>query len=289
MKPHRIFSTLVIVLAMQTGAFAWGDLGHAAIGEVAQEHLSRKARKALSEYLGGLPLSAIASDADKYRNVWAMDLGFVPSNPEFARKYTPDFDSSLPANYSPWSHSCTVGEDFRPLESDNLDGAYVDNIAYYVELLAAKLKKEGKTMDPEERYRAICLITHFLGDMHCPVHIIYQGVNETKGKFKVTYNGKTSNYHTFWDGRIFAFDGWSYLELAYAVDTATNREIREITAGDVRDWAEDSARKCLVVYDWAHPGDVLPYTFPYDARPLLYSQLRNAGYRLAAIFNEIFE
>lgn len=37
------------------------------------------------------------------------------------------------------------------------------------------------------------------------------------------------------------------------------------------------------------PGDVIPNTFPWDIRPLAYEQLRNAGYRLAAVLNEIFD
>ena len=73
------------------------------------------------------------------------------------------------------------------------------------------------------------------------------------------------------------------------VDTSSKKEISEITNGDVYDWGRDSATRSLEAYELVHPGDVIPSTFPYDVRPLLYSQLRNAGYRLAAILNEIFK
>lgn len=287
MRRFLLILTAMLTVASQA-ALAWSDIGHAAVGKVAQDHLTPKAAKALSEYLGGLPLSAVASDADKYRSQWVMDLGFVPTNPDFARLFT-SIDPSLPLNMNPWSHSITVDENLKPYPTDNLDGAYINNDVYYIEVLSEKLRKEAETMDPEERYRAICLITHFMGDMHCPVHVVYQNFPRNKGKFNVTYKGKKMNYHSFWDGTIFAFGGWGYMELAYAIDSASKKEIKAITAGTVRDWGEDAARQGLKAFEGVGPDTVLPATFPYDMRPLLYSQLRNAGYRLAAQFNGIFK
>ena len=53
--------------------------------------------------------------------------------------------------------------------------------------------------------------------------------------------------------------------------------------------ALDSAEKSRMVYELVKPDSVIPDTFPYDHRDLLYSQLRNAGYRLAAELNAIFK
>ena len=73
-------------------AKSWGDLGHATVAKIAQDHLTPKARKALKKYLG-VPLPAIASDADADRSVWTMDLGFVPTNPDDARvAFLKEFD-----------------------------------------------------------------------------------------------------------------------------------------------------------------------------------------------------
>ena len=60
-----ILATLIISAVLNLNcpaAGAWAKLGHATIGHIAQEHLTPKARKALSNYLDGKSLAAIASD-----------------------------------------------------------------------------------------------------------------------------------------------------------------------------------------------------------------------------------
>lgn len=286
----RLIIVGLALLGIGLNASAWGDLGHATIAEVAQRHLTPKAAKVLDEYLDGMKLASIASDADKYRSYWVMDLGFVPTNPDDARvSFLKEFDFTTPLNISPWSHSITVDKDLNPYPTDNLDGAYINNDCYYVKILAEKLRNEAATMDPAERRKAIALIVHFIGDMHCPVHIVYLPDNTDKGHFDVTFGGRKTNYHSFWDGPVMNGLPGGFQEMAYLVDTKSKREIREITKGDVYDWAKDSATQSLQAYELVKPGDVIPSTFPYDVRPLLYSQLRNAGYRLAAQLNEIFK
>ena len=163
---------ILLVNCFESGA--WGQIGHSTIAQVAQNHLTPKAQKALNEYLDGLPLAIIASDADIYRGPWTVDLGFIPTNPEAARvTFVKNFDFSTPLNISPWSHSITVDMDFNCYPTDNLDGAYINNAAYYVDKLAAELKANAKNMDPYERYKAIAIIVHLMGDMHCPMHIVY--------------------------------------------------------------------------------------------------------------------
>lgn len=288
----RLITLAVCALALLfyiPEASAWGQLGHATVGQVAWNHLTPKAKKAILEYTGA-DLAQLASDADVYRSFWTLDLGFVPTNPDASRvSFLTEFDFTTPLNISPWSHSITVDENFKCFETDNLDGAYINNDAYYVSILSRKLREGAGTMDPEERYRAIALITHFLGDMHCPMHIVYLPKNTVKGHIKVFYKGKETNLHSVWDGGIFSSYPWSYGDMAAAVDNASKAEIREITRGDVYDWASRSAEASWNVNDSVKEGDVLPSTYAKDVRPLLFSQLRDGGLRLARVFNEIFK
>ena len=270
-------------------ASAWGKLGHATVGQVAWNHLTPKARKAILEYTGGVDLPQIASDADIYRSFWTLDLGFVPTNPDDSRvSFLTEFDFTSPLNISPWSHSITVDENFKCYETDNLNGAYINNDAYYVTILSRKLREGAAGMDPEERYRAIALITHFLGDMHCPMHIVYLPKNTVKGHIDIVYKGKQTSLHSFWDGTVFSAYPWSYGDMAAAVDHASKAEIMEITKGDVYDWASRSAEASWDANVCWKEGDTLPSTYPTDVRPLLFSQLRDGGLRLAKVFNEIF-
>lgn len=285
----RILSVALAATVACQSLCAWSNLGHSAIAEVAQRHLTPRAAKAIDKYLDGMKLASVASDADKYRSQWVLDLGFVPTNPDDSRvKFLSDFDFSSPLNISPWSHSITVDRDMNPYPTDNLDGAYINNDCYYVKILSEKLRKSAEDMDPAERRKAICLLVHFLGDMHCPVHIVYLPDNTAKGHFDVTFKGKKMNYHSFWDDAIFKDFPVSFLDMAYLVDTKSDKEIRQICKGDVYAWAKDSATCSAVIYEWVKPGDKIPGNFPYDHRALLYSQMRKAGYRLAALLNSIF-
>lgn len=268
---------------------AWGKLGHATIGHIAQEHLTPKARKALSNYLDGKSLAAIASDADTYRGMWTMDLGFIPTNIDNARPaWMRGFDFSTPHNIAPYSHMITVDKEFKSYPTDNLDGEYIDNVAYYVSRMSQELRENAKNIDPFERYKTIALIVHFVGDMHCPVHIVYRPDNVTKGKFKINWKGESVNYHGWWDKFIFdAYYDWSFSDMASLVDTANKKQIAEITKGDIYDYAQDSARSCWSAACKYKEGDTIDRNYPTDARDLLFSQLRNAGYRLAKILNDI--
>ena len=269
----------------------WGQIGHSTIAQVAQNHLTPQAQQALDEYLDGLKLAIIASDADIYRSQWTVDLGFIPTNPDDARvKWLKEFDFTTPLNISPWSHSITVDMDFNCYPTDNLDGAYINNAAYYVDKLAAQLKDNAENMDPYERYKAIAVIVHLVGDMHCPMHIVYLPDNVVKGHYFVTWKDKKRDMHVIWDGTLWdSYYDWSFRDMAYLVDTASAEEIAEITAGTVYDYAERSARDSWPAVSAYSEGDVLPRSYATDMRPLLFAQLRNGGYRLAAIFNEIFK
>lgn len=284
-----VLAAALVLAANPVESFAWGRPGHSTVAQVAQNHLTPKARKAIQNYVGA-PLPAIASDADVYRSFWTLDLGFVPTNPEAARvTFLKEFDFTTPLNISPWSHSITVDENFVSYRTDNLDGAYINNDAYYVDKLATELRDHAETMDPYERYKYIALITHFLGDMHCPMHIVYLPKNTVKGHIDVYYKGKKTNMHSVWDGDIWSHWSWSFGDMAQMVDDCTPAQIREITSGDVYDWAGRSAKASWEANIEFKEGDTLPTTYAADKRDLLFHQLRDGGYRLAAVFNAIFK
>ena len=282
--PTILFSNLI-------NASAWGQVGHSTVAQVAQNHLTPKAKEALHRYLDGLPLAISASDADVYRAFWTVDLGFIPTNPDDARvTWLTDFDFSTPLNISPWTHSITVDMEFNCYPTDNLNGAYINNAAYYIDKLAAELKENAENMDPFERYKAIAIIVHLMGDMHCPMHIVYLPDNVNKGHYFVYWKGKQQKMHVIWDGRIFDdYYKWGFLDMAYLVDTASPEQIADITKGTVYDYASSSARDSWPVVSQYVEGDPLPKSYATDIRPVLFSQLRNGGYRLAAIFNEAFK
>ena len=290
MKRHLFLAAMAMFLAIAPEAGAWSRLGHATIAQIAENHMSRKALRKVNEHLRGASMAEVAAGPDTYRGAWAMDVGFVPSNAEDYRyKFMTDFDFDSPKNMLPVSHAITFKPDGTPWKTDRDGDRYVQNAAIYVERWAKELHDKGDSMDPEERYRKLVLIIHLMGDMHCPGHVFFEGRDDIGGKFQVIYREKSIRYHYFWDYTV--FNGNSIFSIADGVrlaDTATKKEIKEIVSGDIWDWVEDCGEKCLPLYEMVPQDRNLPYAFAADVRPAFYGQIRNAGYRLAAVLEQIF-
>lgn len=300
--------TIVLLLALMmavSNASAWGDLGHAAIACVADNHLSPKAKAALDKYLGGLPLAAVASDADKYRREWVRDFGVEICNPAaFRLKTWPDFDYNMPTNIEPWTHSMLVDANFKPFRTDlrqtsrGVEG--LNNCSLYIERFIKEFREGIEGMDPYERSVKLRMIVHWLGDMHCPMHMQYDGLDTKKGgkKIRLGENGKEYTLHKFWDGGVFVTtSGMKFSDLARIVDDATPEEMAEIVKGDIWTYAYEAARDSWEAHmyngkkfiDYEENVVIVPSWYPVTMRPLMMHQIRNAGYRLAAIMNAIFE
>ena len=136
----------------------------------------------------------------------------------------------------------------------------------------------------------LSVVVHLLGDMHCPMHVLYVPQDPTGGKYKFIVNGKKINAHTYWDGGVFKMmqSEWTYYEFAEAADTASAEEIALIQQGDVYDWGKSSAQNCFSEHGLYPEGGEVEPGHPEADRELLYSQLRNAGYRLAKTLEYIF-
>lgn len=294
----KIFFLIAALSLFSSVAYGWGTIGHAAIAQIAEDHLEPKARKVLDEYLGGKHLAEVASDADKYRKVWLHDIGQEISNPGVLRlgKWREEL-ADVPTNMEPYSHSFTVDEENQCLRYCILDGKYYVNSVMELSEIIKDLKAHAANMDPEERSTKIRLVIHLIGDMHCPGHVSY---TSSKVKVKggsttaIVIGEKKTTLHKFWDSGIFsmAFPGLKYDGVAKLADTARKKDIKKITRGDVFDWGHDSAESALAGRTYQgeriQKGQNLPASFPDDMKPLCLSQIRKGGYRLAAQLNELF-
>ena len=290
MHMNKTLSLFFLAMTLSISAWGWGRVGHATVARVAENHLTKKAKQALATYLDGMPITAIASDADYYICQWTLDLGFHPTNPDFARGkgWLKDFDFSTPTNIARYPHCIAVDNDCNALRTDNFDGKFFENCVIYIERLTKQLKANAKGMDPKERHIAICEIVHLVGDMHCPMHIAYMDKEPKRGFFNVTVGTLKTTLHHYWDDELFKAIPWSFGDMAFFVDNASPKEIKAIAKGDVYDWA-----KAAAIDSWPshniEPNAQLSALYPYEMRPLCYRQLRNAGYRLAALLNDIFK
>lgn len=289
----KIFLTILSALVLIPAANAWSARQHFAIARVAEKHLTPQAEAALNDYLDRRSIVEIAMDADTYIGIWVRDLGFLPNNPNTARpKGTPGFNYEFPYQIAPWCHRQKLNK-ADALYPSNADGErFVPNAAYDVDLLAKKLKKEAKRMDYEERYRTIALIVHLVGDLHQPMKFAYESAGDSSyGHVKVYFGQKNFEKKAamyldkWWQDPC---KGYGVEELAVAVDTATPEEIASITKGNIYSWALRSAMASKPYH--VAKETVLPTNGVYWAenRDFAFSQIRNAGYCLAALLNDVF-
>ena len=240
-------------------AFGWGREGHETIAKIAENNLNPSAKKKIEKCLGNHSIVYFAKWMDDYR-------------------HTPEYGFT-----SKW-HVANVDNNLKYLPNEK-DGDALIGLNQAVEALSNWKELSDSAVAVNLKY-----VIHLVGDMHCPMHIVYLPKNTVKGHYFVEWKGKQYDMHVMWDGSIFdAYYKWSFLDMAYLVDTASEKEIKEITKGDIYDYAESSARDSWPVVDQYKAGDKIPRSYATDIRPVLFSQLRNGGYRLAAIFNEIFK
>jgi len=299
--------SITFLLLVSLSAFSWGGVGHKAIAMIAEEYLTPATKAQITEYLDGKRISDIASDPDKHRREkeWFRDLGEEISNPKIL---WPGNDSATvfstlesygyqgTTRYEPWCHSFTVmGDDFSPIQYEIKDGLFVRNCVYELDMVARKLKESHKEMDAFTRYQYLALVVHLTGDMHCPMHTLYDPKAPTGGKNKIYIGEKSYGLHAFWDSKIFALThkGWSPADYAKEADNLSKGKRKKITEGTVYDWARKSASKC-----WAcqtYEGEIMAKRqkvstdYALQMNDILFDQLRDGGYRLAALLNWIFE
>jgi hypothetical protein len=132
------------------------------VGQIAYNHLSKKARKNIEKVLKGQSIAMVSNFMDEIKS-------------------DPKYDS-----LSPW-HYCTIpdGVDYSgaPEEGDVIMG---------IETYTSLLRRGGLSIE-EEQFALKCLI-HLVGDIHQPLHV-GNGQDRGGNDVRVTYFWESSNLH----------------------------------------------------------------------------------------------
>lgn len=272
MKKLTLIAALVS-LFYTTDLLAWGRQGHATIAYIAEQHMTKAAKKNLDKWMNGRSIVYYASHMDDYKPQMLVDLGYDPTDAPRMHK--------LP-------HTFEVDAAGEPLHGVSYsDGKYLGNCLYFIEQSADRLKNHITELDDSTRMACIQVIVHSVGDMHCLSHVRYPD-NKTIGYYNVKFNGVPTRYHSIFDTPILQSPHpWSFSDLAYVLDCYSPAQQKQMTAGDLYDWARDSAATARCIYDVKEDEE-----FGSDCmkryKPIAEEQLAKAGYRLAKMLNDIF-
>ena len=244
---------LVSIVGLALPAAAWDRVRHDAIASIAEQHLTRRAKRNIARYLEH-SIVYYASYMDKHRD----DPGFC----HIEHVSYVDGQMQLVDTLRDGKMNCVVAL-----------------------MQACDRLRNYREMDDSLVRLNLMYVIHIAGDMHCPGHVKYPGCKSGRA----VLNGKKMSYHAVWDwGVLDRAHGWSYTEYREQLDTHTKRERRAIAAGTPREWVHETAVDCRVIYDWQRPDGVYDNAFVQKTYLLPERQLVKAAYRLAALLNDLF-
>jgi len=250
-------ATFVLALFISFNAISWGLTGHRVVGEIAQKHLSSKAKKNLQRVFGHQGLA--------YNANW---MDFVKSESSY--------------NYmKPW-HYCTIPDGKTYAEAGTPEEK---DIIWAITNFTGQLKSDTLTLN-EERL-ALRVLIHLVGDIHQPLHV---GNGEDRGgnDVKLKFFWQSSNLHRVWDSGMIDGEKLSFTELASILDHNKKGEIEKLQNSTPLDWANESKALRASVYD-TKGKDNLTYDYVYDHKAQVHRRLKEAGVRLAGVINEIYK
>lgn len=245
---------------LPTEAFAWGKTGHRVTGEIAEQHLSNKAKREIKKILG------------------VEDLAEASTWPDFMRSSRDDFWTKEAGPY----HYVTIpkGKTYDAVGAPE-KGDGITALAKF----KAILQDEDSSLD--DKQRALRFMIHIIGDLHQPLHA-GDGTDRGGNDFKMTFFWEQTNLHRVWDTGLIEQEDLSYTEMTdWLSRKVTKQNVRDWSVTDPVVWVTESAAIRDTIYPEGDREEAWGYVF--DHRETVRLRLSQGGVRIAAYLNEVFE
>jgi hypothetical protein len=268
---HNRWLTAIITCLYATHTYAWGQMGHRVVAEIASHHLEPQVAQHINQLTGGHSLAELSTWLDEVRSDKAYKL-------------------YAPWHFILWPTDGHVETMTHPRQGDIITG-----------YTTAKSILQHST-DPQKRQEALAILVHLVGDAHQPLHV-NNGEDKGANQCIVGWFSKQRKMrlHKVWDSVMLNGMGLSYTELAHFLDHSTDAEITALQRTPIEAWLRESYALHAVVYpasdtwhsycqadkDAAIP--VLSYRYIYQQKPIMEKRLLQAGVRLAGILNQLFK
>lgn len=279
----RWLLTLIAALGVGAPALAWWDFGHKTIATIALDAVKPETRTAIQRLLKSERL---------------VETPTCPLKTLEDASYWPDCIKGLGARFDyafSWHYqNVDVCRPFD-LKSACKDGHCVSK---QIER-AAKLLADA-TVPARERLMALAFLTHFVGDLHMPLHAgdrSDKGGNDVKAAYGVVA-GRV-NLHLLWDGplaeRAITTPPAGPAGIAQSVAGNAGERVQR-AAGSVEDWSRENWQVARdMAYGTALGGDpcgpvppraVISNAVIESLVPVVRDQILNGGLRLARLLDE---
>lgn len=266
----RIVILIMASVVMMGEALAFHPFAHQSIAALADKYLTDNAKKEVNAIL--------KSDIVKH-STW---LNSLRKSAETA--YTKDWHfTTLDAN----------GKSTTTAENDGI-----------VELEKAIAVLRDRANQPDSLVQfSLKTVIHLVGDLHCISHIRIEGNEPTKGFTYKTWNELTAEGTGFYSSKTFDSSWYKLWENKFAtrytifspqyygddIDIFANEKKAEYEKGTPRFWVENVGEDVLRALETYQPGKVVPNQTDQRQETVHSRCMAKAGYRLAALLNDIFK
>jgi hypothetical protein len=242
---------------------SFGFVGHRSVGKIAENNLTPTAKAAVQDLLGKETLAGVSTWADEVR-----------TQPEYKSTASWHFlNLPLGLNYIEFE---------RQIEGMNNSNVYSALVKAEHDLINPSISKERKI-------EALKFVVHFVGDMHQPMHI---SRSEDKGgnTIQLNYNGKGTNLHSLWDSKLVERQGLAFEQIADSAKPSS-KQIAQWQQEPQLKWAWESYQISSKLYAEVDLMKSRSINEEYYKKhmPVINQRIQQAGFRLAAVLNEIFK
>ncbi|MGM1430277.1 S1/P1 nuclease [Sphingobacterium lactis] len=251
-----------MLLSFSQQAFAWGMTGHRVISEIAEKHLSRKAKRNIERLIGHQKIA--------YWSNWA---DFIKSSPD-----------TLLLKTGSWHFLNTPGNLTHAQFLVELQNSPEQNL--YKAYKRVRQDVVNKELTLEQRQQAFYFMVHLLGDAHQPMHVS-RAEDLGGNRIPVTFFGREGNIHRIWDSDLVDNEKYSYTEYARVLDYE-KYFYKQYTKSTFEDWLYESHQLANIIYDDVAKNNKLSYDYIFRFKEPMENALLKAGLRLAKELNEVF-
>ncbi|KAM1033310.1 hypothetical protein TB2_036314 [Malus domestica] len=280
----RVLGSMLLV----PGILGWGKEGHYTICKIAEGFLSEEALAAVKELLPASAkgdLAEVCSWPDEIRHSyhwrWSGPLHYVDT-PDFKCNYKYCRDCHDSAGHK---DRCVTAAIYN--YSMQLSSGYHESIS-----------ESGYNLT-----EALMFLSHFIGDVHQPLHVGFTG-DEGGNTIIVRWYRRKTNLHHVWDNMIIESAVKTYYSKDLAIMIkAIERNITDGWFNVIPSWkicannqtvcpnehaSESISLACKYAYRNTTPGSTLTDDYFLSRLPVVEKRLAQSGVRLAATLNRIF-
>jgi len=256
-------SLLFLSLSLATYMWAWGQMGHRVVAEVAYHYLSPEACADVDEVLG--------THGMVYWSTWPDELkssdGLYATSPDWHYQ-------DMPANQT--DAQITYFRMHYPSEGGQLWSTYDQLLT----LLPEKLDNYDINGEQLTYHDALVFLVHLSGDICCPVHC---GRISDKGgnMIKMEWFGDPINLHKLWDEGIILRRGYSYSEYAQMLVDKYGSEVDQMQQMSPEDQAVLIYKTMKDIYEYMDKVSDNSHRYLWDWQEKCDRLLFIAGVRLA--------